>query len=71
MKSDDFDEESEIGMSCRLKFEYTPNYPEEPPLIEIEESKCLDDNDEETLNEFLKEQVVKQTCICDISYHLN
>lgn len=56
VKTDDFNEDSETGMSCRLRFEYTPTYPEEPPVIEIEDTICLDANDEETLRGFLIDQ---------------
>uniref|UniRef100_A0A1B6II37 RWD domain-containing protein n=1 Tax=Homalodisca liturata TaxID=320908 RepID=A0A1B6II37_9HEMI len=56
VKSDDFDEDAEAGIMCSLKFEYTPKYPDEPPIIEIESTQRLDEEDEQILREHLKEQ---------------
>ncbi|XP_054258810.1 RWD domain-containing protein 1 [Macrosteles quadrilineatus] len=59
VKSDDYDEDSSAGISCRLRFEYTPNYPEEPPIIDIEDTVGLEDDDEQTLRHHLQEQVIE------------
>uniref|UniRef100_A0A1B6G4M2 RWD domain-containing protein n=1 Tax=Cuerna arida TaxID=1464854 RepID=A0A1B6G4M2_9HEMI len=56
VKSDDFDEDTEAGIMCTLKFEYTPKYPDEPPIIEIESTQRLDEEDEQILREHLEEQ---------------
>lgn len=56
VKSDDYDDETEAGLSCRLKFEYTPSYPEELPLLDIEETVRLEENYEEQLRQHLKQQ---------------
>lgn len=56
VKSDDYDDETEAGLSCRLKFEYTPSYPEELPLLDIEETVRLEESDEEQLTQHLKQQ---------------
>ncbi|XP_025405301.1 RWD domain-containing protein 1 [Sipha flava] len=38
VKSDEFDsDEHDIGLSCCLKFEYVEKYPDEPPIVEIED----------------------------------
>lgn len=56
VKSDDYGDETEAGLSCRLKFEYTPSYPEELPLLDIEETVRLEESDEEQLTQHLKQQ---------------
>lgn len=61
VKSDDFDEDSEKGIFCNLRFEYTPNYPDESPIILIEDTVRLDEEDEEALNQHLIDQVNHST----------
>lgn len=56
VKSDDYDEESMVGIMARLKFEYTPEYPEELPLIDFDSAEGLDDSQQESLLSHLKSQ---------------
>ncbi|BES95017.1 unnamed protein product [Nesidiocoris tenuis] len=56
IKSDDYDEEESSGIHCLLKFEYTPTYPEEIPIIEVEDVENLDESKVEELQEFLIQQ---------------
>ncbi|KAF6210667.1 hypothetical protein GE061_013774 [Apolygus lucorum] len=55
IKSDDY-EEGVSGIQCLLKFEYTPMYPEEVPIIDVEEGENLDESSLNELKEFLIEQ---------------
>ena len=60
IKTEDFDEDDplESGISVLLKFTLTAKYPEEAPLVEIEEqSESLDDDVAKEFMEHLKEQV--------------
>lgn len=54
VKSEGFDEDAEIGYSCSLKFTYTPEYPEEVPVLEIIDSVGMDDLQIEKLKELLE-----------------
>lgn len=56
VKSDNYDDETEAGLSCRLKFEYTPSYPEELPIVDIEETVRLEEDHKEQLRQHLHEQ---------------
>ncbi|XP_075215964.1 RWD domain-containing protein 1 [Lycorma delicatula] len=56
VKSDDYDEDNEVGLLARLKFEYTPKYPEETPLLDFDSAEGLDDSQQEALLSFLKSQ---------------
>ena len=58
IKSDDYLEGTETGLFCRLKFEYTPLYPEEIPIILVEDVENLEPQDEEELTEHLQQQVI-------------
>lgn len=57
IKGDAGDRPEDEAMSVTLKFTYVPQYPEEGPLIEAEESENLTDEDIEALMAVLKEQV--------------
>nr|CAG4650540.1 EOG090X0F6V [Sida crystallina] len=54
VKSERHDPEAEIGYSCTLKFTYTPNYPDEVPIVEINDPVCMDDMQVERLLEQLE-----------------
>jgi len=54
VKSEKYDPETDVGYSCHLKFGYTPNYPDEPPTIEIQEAVNMDDIQVERLQERLE-----------------
>nr|XP_018918065.1 PREDICTED: RWD domain-containing protein 1 [Bemisia tabaci] len=56
IKSDEYDPETNLGLFCSLKFEYTPNYPEEVPVFTFNETIGLEEDDEERLMEHLQEQ---------------
>jgi len=55
IKSDDYEEEVE-GIRCLLKFEYTPHYPEQVPLISVEDLENIEAHDGEALRLYLAEQ---------------
>lgn len=62
IKSDDFDDDSEdSGLYCKLKFEYMPTYPEDLPIVDIEDAVRLDDDDEQSLRNHIKQQVIQPT----------
>ncbi|KAJ8959455.1 hypothetical protein NQ318_022148 [Aromia moschata] len=50
IKTEEYELEGENGLSCDLVITYTSKYPEEPPLIEIENADNFEDNYEEWLN---------------------
>jgi hypothetical protein len=57
VKSDEFDSElHDIGLSCCLKFEYVEKYPDEPPIIEIEDVVGFEEQENE-----LKEYLIQQS----------
>nr|ACO15750.1 RWD domain-containing protein 1 [Caligus clemensi] len=51
VKTADYDEETGDGRYVLLKFTHTPKYPDELPLLEVEESENIDDD---LLKELLK-----------------
>lgn len=55
IKSENNDGDGE-GLSCLLKFTYTPKYPDELPLLEIAEPENLQPSDIEELTNYLIEQ---------------
>ena len=72
VKSEKYDPETDVGYSCPLKFGYPPNYPDEPPTIEIQEAVNMDDIQVERLQERLEKDaeenlgmvVITATSIC-------
>lgn len=57
VKSDEFDsDQHDIGLSCCLKFEYVEKYPDDVPIVEIEDVIGFEDQ-ESVLKEYLIEQV--------------
>uniref|UniRef100_A0A1B6DR73 RWD domain-containing protein n=2 Tax=Clastoptera arizonana TaxID=38151 RepID=A0A1B6DR73_9HEMI len=59
IKSDDFSENSEgLGLYCKLKFEYTPQYPEEVPKVEVEDAVGLRDSDQILLCNHIQKQSI-------------
>lgn len=56
IKSEEYEPETENGLTCKLKFEYTSKYPEEVPEVEI----CDAENFEEEDETLLKEHIVQQ-----------
>ncbi|XP_045460262.1 RWD domain-containing protein 1 [Harmonia axyridis] len=57
IKSEDFQEDTENGMACDLTFTYTVKYPDEGPIIEIENPLNFLENNEKDLEEYLQSQV--------------
>lgn len=58
IKSEGFDEGD--GLACKLIFTYKPKYPDEAPIIEIDDKDVLDDafDKEELLTHLYKEVIV-------------
>lgn len=56
IKSEQYDADTENGLSCNLIFTYTTKYPEESPCIEIEDAINLDDKHQQEILEYLEEQ---------------
>lgn len=54
-------------MACDLTFTYTDKYPEEGPVIEIEEPINFLENNEKELEEYLQEQV-SMFCVHFLSF---
>ena len=59
VKSDDYEEDTTTGACLSLTFEYTPNYPDEPPLMEITPVENIEDEELEELRTQLVKQVWK------------
>ncbi|XP_057319620.1 RWD domain-containing protein 1 [Microplitis mediator] len=57
IKSEEYEPETNNGLSCDLEFTYTSKYPEEPLEIRIENAENFEDDDEEKLLEHLGEQM--------------
>lgn len=58
IKSDEFDSDKhDIALSCCLKFEYVEKYPDEPPIVEIEDVVGFEEEENE-LKEYLTQQVI-------------
>ena len=45
IKTEDWDEEQEIGIFFLLRYSFTEKYPEELPKLEIDDAVNLDEND--------------------------
>ncbi|KAH8311173.1 hypothetical protein KR044_004681 [Drosophila immigrans] len=50
-------EDSEPGLACKLLFTYTEKYPDEAPLVEIEEAENFEDSFESQLLEHLRQTI--------------
>lgn len=64
--SDDEEDEpamQEAGACLKLCFEYTPKYPDEPPLMEIEDLVNIEEDDLPPLRILLEEQVSDVTSL--------
>ncbi|CAG9767992.1 unnamed protein product [Ceutorhynchus assimilis] len=57
IKTDDYDDDTDAGLCCDLVITYTPKYPEEAPIIEIENAENFEEKYEAMLLEHLAEQV--------------
>lgn len=57
IKSEEYDPEIENnGLACNLVFTYTPKYPEEAPIMEIQDTENFQEGYETQLLDYLKEQ---------------
>lgn len=56
--SEDFESTGD-GLACQLTFTYTSKYPDELPIVEIENEENFDGVDKNELQEHLVEQVRK------------
>ena len=58
IKTEDYDEEDEAGLYVLIKITYTPKYPEELPILELEDCVNIDDyNLRDELTAHLTQQV--------------
>lgn len=56
IKSEEYEPDTDKGLTCKLKFSYTAKYPEEAPEVEI----CDSENFEEEDEPLLKEHIIQQ-----------
>lgn len=56
LSTENFSNDPDHIISVCLKFTYTPHYPDEEPLIEIENCENLEDDDSEELLKFLQNE---------------
>lgn len=57
IKTDDHDSENNTGLSCDLVITYTPKYPDEAPIIEVENVENFEESFKSKLLKHLEEQV--------------
>lgn len=57
IKTEEYEPDTDNGLSCRLEFTYTPKYPDEPLLISIQEPENFEKDSDEKLKEHLAEQM--------------
>ncbi|CAH1106507.1 unnamed protein product [Psylliodes chrysocephalus] len=57
IKTEEFESDASNGLSCDLVITYTPKYPEEGPLIELENIENFDNEYEQLLLNYLSEQI--------------
>lgn len=57
IKTEEYETETDNGLSCRLEFTYTSKYPDEPLLISITEQENFENGDDEKLKAHLTEQM--------------
>lgn len=65
IKSEEYDADTEEGLTCNLVFTYTSKYPDEAPHMEIEDTVNFEDDFEQELLLHLQEQV-NFNSICSI-----
>ncbi|XP_063218345.1 RWD domain-containing protein 1 [Bacillus rossius redtenbacheri] len=53
IKSEEYEPDGADGLSCSLRFEYTPRYPEEPPGVDVLDGENLREDDERLLREHI------------------
>lgn len=57
IKSEEYEPDSDNGLSCRLEFAYTSKYPDEPLVVSIEEEENFEEDDVAKLTNFLVQQM--------------
>ncbi|KZC12486.1 PREDICTED: RWD domain-containing protein 1 [Dufourea novaeangliae] len=57
IKTEEYEPETGNGLSCRLEFTYTANYPDEPLLVAIEEQENFEEESDERLKDHLIEEM--------------
>lgn len=57
IKTEDYDPDTENGLTCKLIFTYTAKYPDEAPEIEIDETDQLEECHKSKLLVYLEEQI--------------
>ncbi|XP_056639683.1 RWD domain-containing protein 1 [Diorhabda sublineata] len=57
IKTEEYEPYMANGLSCDLVISYTPKYPEEAPIIEIDNCENFDDEYEQLLLNYLNEQI--------------
>ncbi|XP_033327646.2 RWD domain-containing protein 1 [Megalopta genalis] len=57
IKTEEYEPETANGLSCRLEFTYTSNYPDEPLLVSIEEQENFEHGSDKLLKDHLIEQM--------------
>nr|CAH7729713.1 unnamed protein product [Callosobruchus chinensis] len=57
IKSEEYEPGSEDGLACNLVITYTPKYPEEAPIVEIEDAENFEEGYEAKLLEYIDEQI--------------
>nr|CAI5828196.1 unnamed protein product [Callosobruchus analis] len=57
IKSEEYEPGSEDGLACNLVITYTPKYPEEAPIVEIEDAENFEEGYETKLLEYIDEQI--------------
>lgn len=57
IKTEEYDTDPDNSLSCDLIVTYTPKYPEEAPIIELDEIVNFEDDYEEDLLKYLNEQI--------------
>lgn len=57
IKSEEYEPDTQNGLTCKLKFSYTTKYPEEVPEVEICESENFEEEDEALLKDHIIQQV--------------
>lgn len=59
IKTEEYVPDTDNGLSCDLVITYTSKYPEEAPIIEIENAENFEDDYESSLLQYLDEQVTE------------
>ncbi|XP_035728149.1 RWD domain-containing protein 1-like [Vespa mandarinia] len=57
IKTEEYEAETDNGLSCRLEFTYTSKYPDEPLVVSIQDPENFENGSGEKLKEHLVEQM--------------